>query len=144
MDLLIGLNTPKALEPWRIINSQGEGPCAVRTLLGWVVNGPLNASASVDIECPVALVNQISSGKLESFWKNNMPMTSQRRSMRKRGRCKRMTENSCRTVITTFLYPFMIGMPSCQITTKWRDSEHYTLKENSKRIEFMQLSIKTL
>lgn len=25
------------MEPWQVINSQGEGPYAVRTLLGWVV-----------------------------------------------------------------------------------------------------------
>ena len=28
------------MEPWPI-NSQKDGPYAVRTLLGWVVNGPL-------------------------------------------------------------------------------------------------------
>ena len=32
---------PKALEPWTIINSQGNGPYAVKTSLGWTVNGPL-------------------------------------------------------------------------------------------------------
>lgn len=32
VDLLIGLNIPKALEPWRIVNSQGDDPYAVRTL----------------------------------------------------------------------------------------------------------------
>ncbi len=37
--LLIGMNAPKLLEPWKIINSQGDGPYAVKTVLGWVVNG---------------------------------------------------------------------------------------------------------
>lgn len=60
MELLIGVNVPKAMEPWRIINSQGNGLYAVRTLLGWVVNGPLNVSTAVDEERPVALVNRIS------------------------------------------------------------------------------------
>ena len=41
VELLIGTNAPKLMEPWEIINSQGEGPYAARTLLGWVVNGPL-------------------------------------------------------------------------------------------------------
>lgn len=41
VELLIGTHSPKILEPWEVINSQGEGPYAVQTLLGWVVNGPL-------------------------------------------------------------------------------------------------------
>lgn len=31
--LLIGVNVPKALEPWRIINSEGNGPYAVKLSL---------------------------------------------------------------------------------------------------------------
>ncbi|KAI2645448.1 Gag-Pol polyprotein [Labeo rohita] len=42
IDLLIGMNVPKLMEPWRIINSMGNGPFAIRTLLGWVVNGLLH------------------------------------------------------------------------------------------------------
>lgn len=41
VDLLIGTNASKVMEPWEVINSDGDGPYAVRTLLGWVVNGPL-------------------------------------------------------------------------------------------------------
>lgn len=41
VDLLIGTDAPVVMEPWQIINNQEEGPYAVRTLLGWVVNGPL-------------------------------------------------------------------------------------------------------
>ncbi len=40
--LLIGINVPKLMEPWRIVNSQGNGPFAIKTLLGWVVNGPFH------------------------------------------------------------------------------------------------------
>lgn len=39
--LLIGANNPKAMEPWHIINSQDDGPYAVKTVLGWMVCGPL-------------------------------------------------------------------------------------------------------
>ena len=39
IDLLIGINAPKLMEPWRIINSKDNGPFAMKTLLGWVVNG---------------------------------------------------------------------------------------------------------
>ncbi len=40
--LLIGINVPILMEPWRIINSQSNGPFAIKTLLGWVVNGPFH------------------------------------------------------------------------------------------------------
>ena len=39
--LLIGTNAPKAMEPWQVIASVDDGPYAVRTRLGWTVNGPL-------------------------------------------------------------------------------------------------------
>lgn len=43
VELMIGTNAPKLFEPWEVNNSQGEGPYAVRTLLGWLVNGPLRS-----------------------------------------------------------------------------------------------------
>lgn len=39
--LLIGANVPKAMEPLQVISSVDDGPYAVRTILGWTVNGPL-------------------------------------------------------------------------------------------------------
>ncbi|XP_064635233.1 uncharacterized protein LOC135492610 [Lineus longissimus] len=39
--LLIGTDVPKAMEPWDVIKSEGDGPYAVKTLLGWSINGPL-------------------------------------------------------------------------------------------------------
>ena len=69
VELLIGVNTPKAMEPWKIINSQENGPYAVKTLLGWVVNGPLHASTAMDKERPRALVNRISIVHLENLLK---------------------------------------------------------------------------
>lgn len=32
--LFIGVNVPKAMESWRVINSEGSGPYAVKTLGG--------------------------------------------------------------------------------------------------------------
>lgn len=34
VDLLIGSNAPRLLEPWEVINSRGNGPYAIRTVLG--------------------------------------------------------------------------------------------------------------
>ncbi|KAJ8040898.1 hypothetical protein HOLleu_15336 [Holothuria leucospilota] len=39
--ILLGNNVHKAMEPWDVINSQDDGPYAIRTCLGWVVNGPV-------------------------------------------------------------------------------------------------------
>ncbi|TKS65758.1 hypothetical protein D9C73_028515 [Collichthys lucidus] len=39
IELLIGTNAAKLMEPWEVINSKGSGPYAVKTPLGWVVNG---------------------------------------------------------------------------------------------------------
>lgn len=41
IELLIGLNVPKALEPLQVIPSVHDGPYTIKTILGWTVNGPL-------------------------------------------------------------------------------------------------------
>lgn len=41
VDLLIGTDAANVLEPWELINSVDGGPYAVRTKVGWVINGPL-------------------------------------------------------------------------------------------------------
>lgn len=68
VDLLIGTNAPKLLEPWEVINSQGNGPYAVRTVLGWVVNGPLNGNDNLEVAN--VTVNRISVSKLEELLMN--------------------------------------------------------------------------
>lgn len=51
--LLIGVNAPNVLEPWKVINSEGNGLFAVKTLLGWVINGPLSHRVDSDMcDCP--------------------------------------------------------------------------------------------
>ncbi|XP_061761988.1 myosin-9-like [Nerophis ophidion] len=66
IDLLIGTNASKVLEPWEVVNSQEDGPYAVRTLLGWVIYGHLiGDDTSRHNGCPVADVNRISILNLE-------------------------------------------------------------------------------
>ncbi len=43
VELLIGNETPEVFEPWRVIHSRNNGPYAVKTILGWTVNGPIRA-----------------------------------------------------------------------------------------------------
>ncbi|KAI7814202.1 hypothetical protein IRJ41_010024 [Triplophysa rosa] len=67
VDLLIGINASQVMEPWEIINSYGNGPYAVRTLLGWAVNGlsEKDDEHRDEIGSPTVKVNRISIGKLE-------------------------------------------------------------------------------
>lgn len=39
--LLICNDTPEVFEPWRVIHNQKNGPYAVKTILYWMVNGPI-------------------------------------------------------------------------------------------------------
>ncbi|KAK0152604.1 hypothetical protein N1851_005873 [Merluccius polli] len=71
VDLLIGINAPKLLEPWEVIHCEGDGPYAVRTVLGWVVNGPLNGtSGTMEEDLFSATVNRISVSRLEEMLSN--------------------------------------------------------------------------
>ena len=49
IELLIGNDVPEALEPQEVIRCEGYGPYAVRTALGWTINGPLNKRGSTTI-----------------------------------------------------------------------------------------------
>ena len=42
--LLIGSDVPEALQPMEVCPSENGGPFATRTVLGWVLNGPLGRS----------------------------------------------------------------------------------------------------
>ena len=68
VNLLIGVNVPKAMEPLKVINSQDNGPYAVLTHLGWIVNGPLGISSHVDKHGrPQIMTNRISVARLEDL-----------------------------------------------------------------------------
>ena len=50
--ILIGNNVPKATEPWEVVKSLGDGPYAVRSLLGWSIYGPLRGISFDDGQRP--------------------------------------------------------------------------------------------
>ncbi|XP_039869513.1 uncharacterized protein LOC120722563 [Simochromis diagramma] len=68
IDLLIGSNVPKALEPLDVIRSVGDGPYAVKTVLGWTVNGPLGETQTEVHNQPQISVNRVSVVKLDELW----------------------------------------------------------------------------
>ena len=47
--LLIGSDVPEALQPKEIRPSENGGPFATRTVLGWVLNGPLGRAATTQV-----------------------------------------------------------------------------------------------
>lgn len=65
--LLIGCNVPKAMEPWMVINSKGDGPYAVKTTLGWTINGPLKKGSISSHGQPIIGAHRISVGQLEEL-----------------------------------------------------------------------------
>ena len=66
VELLIGTNVPKALEPLQVIRSVDDGPYAIKTILGWIVNRPLGGSSGDGMD--VAAVKRISVLNLEELW----------------------------------------------------------------------------
>lgn len=68
MELLIGTNAPKIMEPLEAVNSCENGPYAVRTLLRWVVTSPLRIYNNEDkSHCPSVTANRISVSNLEEM-----------------------------------------------------------------------------
>ena len=68
--LLIGTDVAKALEPEEVIRSVKDGPYAVRTALGWTVNGPLreNIRSRTKNGYPQIQTNRISVARPEELW----------------------------------------------------------------------------
>lgn len=65
--LLIGNDAYKAMEHQQILNSRGNGPYAVRTSLGWVINGPLRGSTAAHQGLVSHSVNRISISNVENM-----------------------------------------------------------------------------
>ena len=69
--LLIGTNAPKTIEPWKVINSQEGGPYAVKTRLGWVVNGLLNDCGDAASQLRQVHSNRIAVVNLDDLVRQN-------------------------------------------------------------------------
>ncbi|KAK0144587.1 hypothetical protein N1851_017040 [Merluccius polli] len=74
IDLFIGANVPKAMEPWEVVSSVGNGPYAVRTKLGWTVNGPLREGHTDKRKPTKIMANRISAASLENLWLKQFQM----------------------------------------------------------------------
>ena len=59
--LMIGNDVPEVMEPWDIVHGQNPGePFAVRTKVGWVVNGPVKTAKR-----PTIQVNRVGIGDMD-------------------------------------------------------------------------------
>lgn len=66
--LLIGANCSRAMEPWHVINAKDGGPYAVKTAIGWVVNGPVRKELNDAMnKTPTFSVNRISVMEIEKL-----------------------------------------------------------------------------
>ena len=67
VQLLIGANCLKALEPLEVITSEGDGPYAFRSRLGWCVVGPLSERRDENrFYCNRISVKDCSTGKISA------------------------------------------------------------------------------
>ncbi len=88
VELLIGTNAPKLLEPCEIINSEGQGPYAVKTLFGWVINGLVKeADDRRKIGFQSVTAKRISVTKLEELLVFSTIMISMRNLQRMISKC---------------------------------------------------------
>lgn len=69
VELLIGTDASNVLEPWKVINSVEGGPYAVKTKVGWVINGPLRTGSNSGNKnnCTAVTANRISVERLEEM-----------------------------------------------------------------------------
>ncbi|KAI2661009.1 UvrABC system protein B [Labeo rohita] len=70
VEILIGNKEYKLLEPWQVINSKHNGPYAVKTALGWILNGPLREpveESMYDNKQASVTVNRISIESVEQM-----------------------------------------------------------------------------
>ncbi|XP_031549017.1 uncharacterized protein LOC116286605 [Actinia tenebrosa] len=66
--LLIGLNCPSALRPRDVVYGKETEPYAVRSLLGWYINGPINSSKCNSLHCNrILLDKQMASTTAKSY-----------------------------------------------------------------------------
>ena len=92
LGLPIGLNCPKALRPREVIHGQDTEPYAVRSILGWYINGTVSRDDDVTVHCNRVYVQSMdeSSGCIvmernvkeeivPKLWKECLNWISQRR-----------------------------------------------------------------
>lgn len=80
----------EALEPWEVINSQGNGPYAIKTILSWTINGPKKKTTqndSTSVGKPVVMANIISVTRMEDLLQQQKSLTFQNFGMRNEWRC---------------------------------------------------------
>ncbi len=69
IELLIGINAPRVMEAIQVIHSVDNGPYAIKTRLGWTVNGPLRGDwGNQSSKYPDVTINRICVSNLGELW----------------------------------------------------------------------------
>lgn len=126
VELLIGLNVPKALEPIKVIPSEDGGPYAVQTMLGWTVNGPLGTEGG-DCENLTVTANRISVVTLDELWKQqfqvDFPESSQEEQLGPSREDCQFMEMVQSTINTALLFLYEKGGLACPTIVSWQSNE---------------------
>ena len=117
IELMIGNNVPQVMEPWEVRHSQNNGPFAIRTKLGWVINGPvrdINANRIQVYRTCAAVSNRRLHETLQNMYEQEFP---EKNSSVVRGmsfedrKWIKMVEGSCRVSDNGH---YEIALPFCQ------------------------------
>uniref|UniRef100_A0A8C8DI38 Uncharacterized protein n=1 Tax=Oryzias sinensis TaxID=183150 RepID=A0A8C8DI38_9TELE len=132
IELLIGANVPQALEPLEVINSEDGGPYAIRTKLGWTVNGPLRRETDGATNCEHSeiSVNRVSVVELEELWQQHEDWT-QRLSQEKETSSK--TLNDLKEMLK--VKDRLMEEKLAELKTAYKDSEAELLKKVQAALE---------
>ena len=128
VQLLIGQDHPQALKPLEVRCGGDQEPYAVRTILGWTVNGPVgntvnssstmtNLSAFVQASDDVHLESQV-----ERFWKLDMcdsPSDSKEMSIEDKEVLQRWDKSVCMQD-----GHYMLPIPFCRESPELPDNKH--------------------
>ncbi|GAA6094047.1 WD repeat-containing protein 17-like [Tachysurus ichikawai] len=76
IELLIGANAPRVMEPIQVISSVDNGPYAIKTRLGWTVNGPQEeiVMANQSLRTLMLQLTGFRFQAWESFGRNNLKL----------------------------------------------------------------------
>ena len=126
VELLIGTNVPKVLEPLEVVRSVDNGPYAIKTLLGWTVNGPLGGDDGEELG--TVTVNRISVLNLDDLWQQQFKMDFPECGQDERPSLSREDQNFMKLVTDSAQlldghYQIALPLRNSQERQKWCDKK---------------------
>jgi len=69
VELLIGQDSPECIVPQTVISGKSNEPYAIRTKLGWTLNGPVSSERSGSVHATSTFVSLSLEEQVERFWR---------------------------------------------------------------------------